>query len=103
MEFAQGRDVSFHHPRSVRLSDARALRRAGAIGPGRELLGRRGANAGSDSEPAFRDGFLRRGGGGGHCRIRNRAVLPKKGECILTRRTETIMVLAGVVDRFAAV
>src|SRR5438876_7424176 len=103
MEFAQGRDASFYHSGFVRLSDARALWRAGAIRQWRKLLGRRGAGAGSDPEPPFRLGLLRRGSGGGRCRIRNRTVLPKKGECILPRRTEAIMVLARAVNRCAAV
>src|SRR5438876_337652 len=54
MEFAQGRDASFYHSGSVRLSDAGALWRAGTIRQWRKLLGRRGADAGSDPEPPFR-------------------------------------------------
>src|SRR5258708_665114 len=103
MESAQGGDASLYHPGSVRLSDAGALRRAGAIRQWRKLLGRRGADGGCDPEPPFRNGLLRRGGGGGRCHIRNRTVFPKKRECILTRRTEAIMVLARAVDRCAAV
>src|SRR5437870_820643 len=103
MEFAQGRDASSYHPRFVRLSDARALRRACPIGQWRKLLGRRGAGAGRDPEPPFRVGLLLRGSSGGLCRIRCCTVLPKEGKCILIRRTEAIMVLARAVDRRAAV
>src|SRR6185503_5005699 len=103
MESSQGGDASLYHPGSVRLSDARALRRAGAIRQWRKLLGRCGTAGGGDPEPPFRIGLLRRGSGGGRCHIRNRTVLPKKRECVLIQRAQAIMVLARAVDRRAAI